>query len=177
MTDVVVEQEEVAASTDPIRVERSPWRTSRTRRAAMRPRRLLVRVHRWLSIGLFLWIVIVATTGAWLVVHDAVESWINPDRYAATGGDIGAQAAVDAATAELPEDAYVYGLTTPRNGRGVYQVYGEVPPPAGASELAEPSYVTAYVDPGSGEVNGIRSIRRAWSTPADRGPACSGVRP
>ncbi len=140
----------------------APARRGRLRRIMMRPRRLLVRAHRWLGIGMFAWFLVISVTGAWLVVHDAVESWIDTGRYEHTAGDVGPQAAVDAALERLPDDAYTYGLTVPRNGRGVYQVYGELDPPVAddapdddvASEL--PRYYTVFVDPGSGHVNEVR---------------------
>ena len=131
-------------------------RPSRARRIAMRPRRAMVKVHRWLALILFAWFIVISITGAWLVVHHAVESWIHPDRYTATDGDVGAQAALDAGATALPEDAFVYGLTEPRNGRGVYLVYGEIAPPEGSPDTVFPSYATAYVDPGTGEVNGVQ---------------------
>ena len=78
-------------------------RPSRTRRIAMRLRRAMVKVHRWLALVLFAWFIVISITGAWLVVHHAVESWIHPDRYTATEGDVGAQAALDAGATALPE--------------------------------------------------------------------------
>ena len=54
----------------------------------------------------------------------------------------------------MPGDATTYGLTRPRNGRGVYQVYAEQPID-GAPEDAEPRYLTVFVDPGSGRVNSV----------------------
>lgn len=133
----------------------SARQASMTRRIFMRPRRALVRLHRWVGIGLFAWLIVVGLTGSWLAVHHAVESWIHSDRYEATDGDVGPEAAVASATEALPEDSHVYGVTDPRNGRGVYLVYGELPLPEGAAETQFPEYVTVYVDPGSGDVNGI----------------------
>jgi uncharacterized iron-regulated membrane protein len=126
------------------------------RRIAMRPRRVVVLVHRWLALVLVAWVIVVGATGAWLVSHHAIESWFHGDRYASTPGDIGPEAATEAALAAFPSGATSYGLTMPRNGRGVYHVYGEVPAPATSGEAAEPSYITAYVDPGTGEVNEVR---------------------
>jgi uncharacterized iron-regulated membrane protein len=120
----------------------------------MRPRRTLVLVHRWLSLALLAWVVIVSLSGAYLVMHDGIEAVLHPGRYQSTEGDVGPQAAADAAATAMPADALVYGLTLPGNGRGVYQVYAEVPAPEGS--LAEPSYLTAYVDPGTGSVNEVR---------------------
>src|SRR4051812_82118 len=70
-----------------------PARPRRIRRLAMRPRRAIARVHRWLSFALMAWLIVIGLTGAWLVVHDAVESWIHSDRYTTTPGDVGMQAA------------------------------------------------------------------------------------
>ena len=75
----------------------------------MRPRRVIVRLHRWLALGLLLWLIVVSFTGSWLVVHDSIESWLHGDRFRATSGDVGPQAAVEAAQASLPPDASVYG--------------------------------------------------------------------
>ena len=49
----------------------------RTRKFFMRPRKAGVKVHRWLSLGLMVWIVIVAITGAWLVESHQFEAWMN----------------------------------------------------------------------------------------------------
>lgn len=136
-------------------------RGSAIRRIAMRPRRATVLVHRWLSVALFAWVVVVSLTGAYLVMHNAIEAQLHGDRYRATDGDVGPQSAADAAAAAFPPDASVYGLTLPGNGRGVYQVYAEVAPPEGS--LAEPTYLTAYVDPGSAAVNQVRDEEEGFS--------------
>ena len=154
--DVSVEELEARFAEAPAPKATSSKRQSRLRKVAMRPRRVLVLVHRWLALVLLAWVIIVAATGAWLVGHQAIESWFDGDRYRATPGDIGPQAATDAALEAFPEGAESYGLTLPRNGRGVYQVYGEVLPPEGSPETVEPTYLTAFVDPGSGTVNSIK---------------------
>lgn len=137
------------------------------RRVMMRPRRVIVKVHRWLSIALLAWVVIVSITGAWLVIHDAGESVLNPDRYHHTSGDVGGDAAAEAAAAEMPEGAKITGLTRPVNGRHVYQVYGEIegPTPKGAPDDFVPTYtyLTAFVDPGTGEVNEVRNENEGMS--------------
>jgi uncharacterized iron-regulated membrane protein len=48
------------------------------------------------------WVIVVGVTGAWLVGHDAIESWLDGDRYQATPGDVGPQAATDAALEAFP---------------------------------------------------------------------------
>jgi uncharacterized iron-regulated membrane protein len=121
------------------------------RAAALRLRKPMVRVHRWLSFALLAWLVVIAISGSWLAVHSSVESWIHPDRYRATAGDVGPEAARRAALRDQPDDVTVYGVTLPRNGRGVYQVGLEHPAEA---EGVEPTYSRVLVDPGSGRVNG-----------------------
>jgi uncharacterized iron-regulated membrane protein len=139
--------------------EAAPVASGRTvplvRRMAMRPRRSLVVLHRWLGIGIFLWICVIGLTGAWLVESNAFESWIHPGRYEHTPGDVGPSAALAAAKEAVPDDANVYGLSRPGNNRGVYVVWAEIPPPDGAAEGAEPGYRAVYVDPGTGTVNGV----------------------
>src|SRR5262245_1097725 len=125
----------------------------RLRAVAMRPRRVLVKVHRWLSIPLFLWLIVISLTGAWLVVHQSTERWLHPQRYATTQGDVGPQAALDAAREAAPDGATVYSLTLPGNGRGVYEAWAEVPRPEQPD--ADPRYREYFVDPGSGNVNGV----------------------
>jgi uncharacterized iron-regulated membrane protein len=127
----------------------------RTRPVFMRPRKALVKVHRWLSLALMVWIVIVAITGAWLVESNQFEAWLHPGRFDAGSGDVGAQRAVTGAEAAMPEKAEAHGVTLPDNGRGVYQVYFETPGKSGREE--DILYQTAYVDPGSGEVNDVTS--------------------
>src|SRR6478672_732453 len=83
-------------------------RPNRVRRIAMRPRRVIVRVHRWLSFALMAWLIVIGLTGAWLVVHDAVESWMHSDRYTESPGDVGLQAAVDTVHAAVPAGSTVY---------------------------------------------------------------------
>ena len=46
----------------------------------------LVKVHRWLSLGLMAWLVIVALTGAWLVESNQFEAWLHPGRFDASAG-------------------------------------------------------------------------------------------
>jgi uncharacterized iron-regulated membrane protein len=137
-------------------------RTSPVRRIFMRPRRVLVKVHRWTSIVLLAWIVVISITGAYLVAHDSLEAWFHQDRFEHSGdGDVGPDAAVAAATEALDEGAHVYGLTLPGNGRGDYQVYGEIEPAEGSTDPEV--FLTVFVDPASGEVNDIRNEAEGFS--------------
>jgi uncharacterized iron-regulated membrane protein len=117
--------------------------TRRLRAVAMRPRRFLVRAHRWLAIGLLAWVAIMALTGAWLVFNDAIGSWFHSERYRATSGDVGPDAAVEAARRELPEEAEVDSVTLPTNGRGVYQAWAEIELPVEGTYPPTPSCRTS----------------------------------
>jgi uncharacterized iron-regulated membrane protein len=121
---------------------RSPWR--RLRPTAMRPRRVLVKAHRWLSIALLAWLVVISVTGAWLAVHQGIIAAADGDRYRATPGDVGPDVALAAAAERLP-DSVPASVVMPANGRGVYQV----------QMVGEPAEEFVYVDPGSGEVNDV----------------------
>ncbi len=134
------------------------------RRLMMRPRRALVKVHRWLSIGLLGWLIVISFTGAWLVESHAIEGWTNHDRYETTPGDRGADAAIAVATHAAPDDATLSSLTMPGNGRGVYQVSFEVPvaPLPDGTEL-EPEFATYFVDPGSAAVNDVATSTEGWT--------------
>jgi uncharacterized iron-regulated membrane protein len=119
-------------------------RTGLVRRVAMRPRRTVVVAHRWLSLVLLAWLVVISITGAWLVERHAIESWLHGERYRSTAGDVGPQAAADSASAVRP-GWVVENVVMPGNGRGVYQVAV-----AGQDEARR----IVYVDPGTGAVNG-----------------------
>jgi uncharacterized iron-regulated membrane protein len=113
--------------------------------------------HRWLSIALLAWLVVIALTGAWLVERHAIADWTHGDRYRTSAGDVGPAAAVDAALAASSDDTAVATyVVMPRNGRGVYQVTVTEEAGAGATR-------TAYVDPGSGTVNGTASSEEGFT--------------
>lgn len=138
------------------------------RRVAMRPRRTLVKLHRWLSFILLAWLVVISITGSWLAVKDGVGSLFHGDRYRVTAGDdVGPEAALRAAEGVLPEGAEVYGVTLPGNGRGVYQVGAELelptPEPLAEGLDVPHRYFTVYVDPGSGAVNDMADMEAGFS--------------
>jgi uncharacterized iron-regulated membrane protein len=123
----------------------------------MRPRRLLVRVHRWVALALLAWVAVVSVTGAWLVFNDLFESWLRPERYTSTDGDVGMATAVALVEQAVPADAYLSYSVLPGNACGVYRIDAawpdpDAPPPVG-DELPHEVYATYYVDPGTGEIN------------------------
>jgi uncharacterized iron-regulated membrane protein len=110
------------------------------------------------SAALLAWLVVISVTGAWLAVHDSVESWIHSERYATTAGDVGMQAAADAALAAAGAGSTVGYAETPRNARGVYKIGLDTPvadTPVADGEEAPTEYREYFVDPGSGRVNGV----------------------
>jgi uncharacterized iron-regulated membrane protein len=58
-----------------------------------------------------------------------------------------------AAETAVPGSHATYLSLADTGGEGVHQIYLESP---GPNEDAEPTYRLAYVDPGTGEVNGVR---------------------
>src|SRR6478609_7937858 len=89
--------------TEPVPPAQARRSRGRVRRMAMRPRKVIVRLHRWVSIGLVAWVVVISLTGAWLVEHHAIESWLHGSRYRGTSGDVGPDRAVRAAKAAVPK--------------------------------------------------------------------------
>lgn len=82
-----------------------------------------------------------------------MESWIHPQRYHATEGDVGLDAVVASVTDSAPEDGLVTSVTLPNNGRGVCQAWVEVPDARHPD--AEPLCRLYFVDPGTGQINGV----------------------
>ena len=148
---IVAEAEAATPEPTPQRTPPRPGARSRAHRVAMRPRRTLVKIHRWLSIIVLPWIAVVAVTGGVLVFDDGLNAWFRPELYDHGPGDEGAQAALDAGREVLPEGEL--SITMPANGRGVYKVNVYVEP---TEDGIEERYLTAFVDPSTSEVNGVR---------------------
>src|SRR4051794_35488590 len=125
-------------------------RFERGRRLAMRPRRALVRVHRYLGLTLALWVVLQGLTGMVLVGADQINAWSRPELFHRTDGDVGPAAAVDAAR-HRAGSGRVVTLHLPAAQHGVYMAVVSRPP---AGPAAPQRWV--YVDPGTGRVNGMR---------------------
>lgn len=160
--DEVVEGDALAAPTHAADIER---RIGGGKKLSKRVRRVFVLLHRWVSFALLAWVVVISLTGAWLVFAPAFDSWLHRDRFQSTGGeDVGPAAAlasvVDGPVADLPEGSHVYSTVLPVNGRGVYQVNAEVPLDTDGLEF---QYLTYFVDPGTGEVNGVQDEGEGFS--------------
>ena len=123
----------------------------RIRRLAMRPRRVLVKLHRWLAVGLMAWLVVISLTGAWLVESDALESLAAPgDRYTSTAGDVGPDRAIEAADADAARTPPTSTASPcPRTDAACTRWAPRSRAPAHA-RVGEPTYTyhEVFVDPG-----------------------------
>ncbi|MGH9023598.1 MAG: PepSY domain-containing protein, partial [Acidimicrobiia bacterium] len=127
---------------------------------------LVLKIHRWLSLGALVWLLIISLTGVVLVFAPQIEEWSRPELYRATPGDKGPQAAVDAALAKFEgQDTAIDDIGMPADNRSVYLLSVQVTPPRDRGALAagkidekvrEPRQWAVYVDPGTGQVNGSR---------------------
>ncbi|MGH8900463.1 MAG: PepSY-associated TM helix domain-containing protein [Egibacteraceae bacterium] len=115
-------------------------------------------MHRWLGILLGVWVLLQAATGFIIVFHDQVNAWLHPSWFAATPGDLGPQAALDAAEAAHP-NWNECGLTTPATNGGVYSVCME---DAALEDYGIYEDYHVYVDPGTATVNGVGSERHGF---------------
>lgn len=123
------------------------------RRGAMRPRLhrfmtarrgVFVKVHRWLSFVVLIWIVVESLTGSAIVFAGEIDRFVNSEQFDATPGDVGMPAAAKAARTARPNDL-VRLIAAPGSdsGHGMYWVY--TVGPTGDDHVV-------LVDPGSGSV-------------------------
>lgn len=139
-------------------------RRRRDRRIPLPSRSLMLKIHRWLSLGGLVWILIISLTGAVLVFGPQITARSRPELFEATPGDKGPQAMVDAGLARFPdEDVAIDHISFPIDNRGVYVLHVTVSQRATAEQLAtgatierNPRSWLVYLDPGTAEVNGAR---------------------
>jgi uncharacterized iron-regulated membrane protein len=124
----------------------------RPRTVSKRIRHLIVVLHRWVSLVLTLWVVVISITGAWLVFNQLFDSWLHSERFATTAGDVRPGKVISNVQDVLPDDGAVDYLVFPNNGRGVYQASATLTGPTDSD--TDDQYLTYFVDPGSGRVNG-----------------------
>jgi uncharacterized iron-regulated membrane protein len=127
-------------------------------------RSLMLKVHRWLSLGALVWILIISLTGVVLVFAPQIRAKTDPHLFKATPGDKGPQAMVDAALAHFPnDDTAIDDISFPVDNRGVYVLDVTVTSRATAEQLATGAKLDlksrlwiVYLDPGTGQINGAR---------------------
>ena len=74
----------------------------RFRRVLFGQRKAGYQVHKWLSLVLMAWIVLESVTGAALVFAPEIDRWWNSEAHRVTDGDVGMDAAIDAARDARP---------------------------------------------------------------------------
>ena len=131
--------------------------TSRIRRIAMRPRRVLVKAHRWLAVGLMAWLVVVALTGAWLVESHQLDAWLHPGRFDVSAGDVGSGRGDRGGGSGDARLRPRLRRSPCRRTDAASTRWASRPSTTAAAKGLDPTYTyhTVFVDPGSGEVNGI----------------------
>jgi uncharacterized iron-regulated membrane protein len=142
--------------------------TTQDKRARRRWRRQVrpwfVRIHRWVGLGLGVWVIMMSVTGFILVFQDQINAWLHPEWFQTTTGDLGPQAAVDAAQQAYP-DWTVTGVTLPELNDGVYAVHLEKPeegPPNDNGEEIPHRDQQIFVDPGSAAINGLQDYETGF---------------
>ena len=129
------------------------------------PRSLMLKIHRWLSLGALIWILIISLTGVVLVFAPQITAWSRPELFKATPGEMKTpQAMVDAALAHFPnDDVGIDDISFPVDNRGVYVLDVSVTPRATPEQLATGAKLErksrlwiVYLDPGTGQINGTR---------------------
>jgi uncharacterized iron-regulated membrane protein len=137
-------------------------RARRRWRRQVRP--WFVRIHRWVGLGLGVWVIMMSVTGFILVFQDQILAWLHPEWFQTTTGDRGPQAAIDVAHQAYP-DWTVIGVALPAINSGVYSVDLEKPkegPPTDNAEEALYHQQQIFVDPGSAAINGLQDYETGF---------------
>jgi uncharacterized iron-regulated membrane protein len=138
---------------------------SKDRRIPLPSRSLMLKIHRWLSLGGLVWILLISLTGSVLVFGPQITARSRPELFKATPGEMKApQAMVDASIAHFPDqDVAVDHISFPVDNRGVYVLHITVSQRATAEQLAtgatidrKPRSWLVYLDPATAEINGAR---------------------
>lgn len=137
-----VDDVEPAPSTAPVRRRTTVRQRLHRRFTAWRGG--IVRVHRWSSFVVILFVVLESVTGAAIVFGGEIDRLWNRDAFSSsTGGDVGATTALAAARAARPDDLVSFLRVPSSDAGGVYWVY---------TTGATGDDHVVLVDPGSGEV-------------------------
>jgi uncharacterized iron-regulated membrane protein len=121
---------------------------SRLERLAMRRRRGVMRIHRWLSVVAGVWLLLQGATGVVMVGRDQILHWQHPRLDQHGDGDLGVGPAIGAARQAVPDAAFPGTVILPAAAGGVYRVAMIMTPQPLVQRLV-------YVDPATAEVNGI----------------------
>jgi uncharacterized iron-regulated membrane protein len=112
-------------------------------------RRFLLNVHLWIGIGLAVLIIPISISGALLVWHDTLDSWINPSRYAVSAGSpLQPSVYVASASKAFDPGAQIISIRFPEDRGAPVIVAGR----QRSAEGAPPRFLNAYIDPPTGRV-------------------------
>ena len=116
-------------------------------------RRLWLNIHLWIGVGLAVLLIPISISGGLLVWHDEIDTLLNPQRYAVTGGQVALPpsaylAKAAEAVAKDPADLRVTGVRYPEEGWPVRVVTRA----ANSEPGKRPRFVTVFLDPPTGNV-------------------------
>jgi uncharacterized iron-regulated membrane protein len=116
-------------------------------------RRLWLNIHLWIGVGLAALLIPISISGGLLVWHDEIDTLINPQRYAVSGGQVALPpsaylAKAAEAVAKDPADLRVTGVRYPDEGWPVRVVTRA----ANSEPGKRPRFVTVFLDPPTGNV-------------------------
>jgi uncharacterized iron-regulated membrane protein/Uma2 family endonuclease len=143
----------------------SPRRPDWRDRFRLPSRSFMLKIHRWLSLGALVWILIISLTGMVLVFAPQITARSRPELFKATPGEMkNPQEMVDAALAHFPDDdVAIDDISFPVDNRGVYVLDLRVSPRPTPEQLASGEKLNlktrlwiVYIDPATGQINGTR---------------------
>ncbi len=116
----------------------------------MRRRKLMARIHRWLTLIFGTWALLQGVTGLVMVAGDQQAMITHPGIYDHGDGDLGVSSAVAGARAALPDAAFPSTIGLPAANHGVYRVSMVIDPATFEQRMV-------YVDPATGSANAVRN--------------------
>jgi len=128
-----------------------------------RLRRLWLNVHLWLGIGFIVLLVPISVSGGLLVLHDEIDTLLNPQRYAVTGSDVAQPASAylaraAEAVAKEPGNLVPTGVRYPEEPGWPVRV---VTRPQQRTE-GPPRFVTVFLDPPTAAVLDVMEFRSSF---------------
>ena len=126
-------------------------------------RRLWLNVHLWIGIGIAALLVPISLSGALLVWHDEIDTWINPHRYAVTGTEVAQPvstylAKATEAVAKDPANLRATIMRYPEKGWPVRITMRGQSRDAGA----RPRVITVFLDPPTAAVLDVMEFRSSF---------------
>ena len=138
-------------------------------RAADNPPRLravMVQLHRYVGLGILVFLVVAAGTGTVLVFDRSLDAALNPDLFSSRGAR-GTLTAVELAARVERQDPGLIVISVPltvQAGRNVEISVAPRPPASGTamSALSSIGFDQVFVAPATGRIVGVRQDRPGW---------------